>query len=93
MVHKHNSKCDLKNVKIYDNEIEIEKSLIEYKEFKKKMIEYLNKNPLSSYKQFKIYVNKYLFKNEISFEINKSTLADIYYPWHNNAKFFSCYSI
>ena len=59
----------LKSVKIYDNEIEIEKSLVEYKDFKKKMIEYLSKNPLSSYKIFKNYVNFYLSKNEISFEI------------------------
>ncbi len=65
MVHEYNSKCDLKNVKIYDNEIEIEKSLVEYKDFKKKMIEYLNKNPLSSYKIFKKYVNLYLTKNEV----------------------------
>ena len=27
LVHEHNDKCDLRNVKIYDNELEIENSI------------------------------------------------------------------
>ena len=57
------------------------------------MIECMNKNPLSSCKIFKKYINFYLSKNEVSFEIKKSTLADIYYPWQKSAKILSCYSI
>ena len=57
-VTKHNNLCEKKNITIYDNNDDIETNIYKYEDYKSKLIDYLNTNPLISIFGFKKYALK-----------------------------------
>ena len=45
----HNNICNQKNIKIYDNTLDLEENINKYKDFKETLIKFLNKNSLISF--------------------------------------------
>jgi hypothetical protein len=93
ITHSHNAICNNNNPKIYDNIGEIQTNVYEFSNFKKDLINYLNRHHMITFKDFKIKANDYFLKNNFDFFVKKNTYANIYYPWRNNSKIFSWYSI
>lgn len=93
LIKKHNNLCDGLTTKEYDNAIEVETTILQYKQFKINMINFLNSHPLFTFKMFQKYVTEYLKLNPIDFTLKDNTLADIFYPWKRSSKIFSQFSI
>ena len=56
-----------------------------YEEFKKSLIEYLNKNPIINYADFRKYATDLYYKIERKFEIKNYTFCNIYYSWRKTS--------
>ena len=93
LISNHNNICNSTNISTYDNNLEINEAISDYKNLKNNLIQFLNRHPLIALKIFKILVIRYVERNPINYELKPNTLSDIYYPWKYNSKIFSFYSI
>lgn len=93
IIKEHNNICDKKDIKIYDNLANVEKTIVNYEEYKEELIDYLNNNPIKSYKNLKKKALDLFLKKDANFTLKKNTLSNIYYKWRANTKIFSWHSI
>lgn len=77
----------------YDNIQSINLEINNYNNFRRRLIEFLNINPLITYhdlfkESYKIYNT-----NKCSFEISTYTFSNIYYNWRKASNLFNKFSI
>lgn len=49
LIKKHNAICDGETVIEYDNNIDVENTILEHKDFNNKIIKFLNEHPLLTF--------------------------------------------
>ena len=93
LIQTHNSICENIKETIFDNIADINENIMKYEDFKKYLIDYLNKNPLINFNSFNNLVLEFYLKNKFSFIANKNTFKNIFYQLRNNSKIFNSFSI
>ena len=93
LIQTHNSICENIKETLFDNIADINENIMKYEDFKKYLIDYLNKNPLINFNSFNNLVLEFYLKNKFSFIVNKNTFKNIFYQLRNNSKIFSSFSI
>ena len=64
-----------------------------YTEFRKELINNLEKSPLINYKDFRIMASNLYHKLQCEFEIKDNTFTNIYYNWRRNTILFKKFTI
>lgn len=89
----HSEECNI----LYEHDISIPSNFNNnikiYEDFKKSLIEYLNKNPIINYSNFRKYATDLYYKTKCTFEIKNYTFCNIYYSWRKTSNIFNKYSI
>ena len=93
ITYEHNMIYNKLNIPIHDNEADINIEIKKRSDFKKILIEFLNKHPLYYFTYFKKFAKKLYLKGKYEFKISKNAFANIFYPWRQTAKIFSWFSI
>ena len=93
MINNHSKKCDELFKKKYDNYREINIEIVNYKNFRLGLIEYLKINPMITYHDFLKEALKIYDKNNCSFEIKNNTFSNLYYNWRKESNIFTKFSV
>lgn len=89
----HSDFCDIQNIPKYENIASIVTEITNYKEFKKEIIDYLEKYPIIKYIDYKKKVLSFYYKNNCLFNINDNTFKNIYYNWRRTTNIYKKFSI
>ena len=89
----HSDFCNKIVKEEYENKADIEAEVNNYKEFRKQVKEWLDKNPVIKYRDFKKKAISFYFKCQCNFEIKENTFKNIYYSWRKETPLYKKQSI
>ena len=89
----HSDFCNKLIKEEYENKANIDAEINNYKEFRKEIKEWLNKNPIVKYREFKKKAISLYYRCQCNFEIKDNTFKNIYYVWRKETPLYKKYSI